>query len=279
MEGFRQSFVAQLAKLSATASALLALLAAGAAVAAVKALPWYFALPLGVIAVIVAIAALLAFTRKVLVIYPRRRPQLELACKRLTYVVHEESPTQVTYRKYYKVRAMVDGVTCLTDYYLWSGSDPARPKLVSGVGFSSDGFRIHHLGPDAIWEKYQIDFPNELAKKEECEFELEWTLDNSDSGAQCFVSSPINEPTHKLEFDLTLPNSWFPQRVWCETKRSIDSTHTFASKQLTREGDYIKWSPSNPRMYHYYMIKWVRNGSSTDSDDSVGSAARPSSST
>lgn len=254
MQRFKDAFVDQLAKLSATGLALIALAAFGAAAAAGSTLPLYVGVPIAVLSVLCGIGVIRVLTHKAFVIYPRRRAQLELTCKRLTYTVDAATPSVVVYHKYYSLRALVDGVGSFTDVYRWSGTDEAKPKICGG-----DGFRLVDLGPDGVWQRYQVNFPAELPKGASCEFELEWVLNDADRHAQPFVSSPINEPTRRLEFELTLPESWFPQRVWYEVKRSIDSTHIFESSALDRTGGLIKWGVSDPALYHYYVIKWLRN--------------------
>jgi hypothetical protein len=248
---FLDTFVDELAKLSATALVSLVGFLVIASGSVLKFVSGWISIAIAV--VLLAIGGLIArlFLTRLFVVYPRRRASHEVLTKHFIYKLEYEGDRRlVICRRFYKVMFLQDGIDTLREFYFWTGTDPSPPRVIGGTCEVSEPYN------DTIWTVVDLRLQRAFNKGETYEYELEWNLDDTDRQSRPFFSAPTNEPTRHLKFSLYLPETPLVEDVVVEQRRSIDSLVPFHSEQLPIRDGHAAWEKTNPGRYFYYCLHW-----------------------
>ena len=179
--------------------------------------------------------------------YPRVRFHYEILEKTIKYTIDDAGI--LTFSRQVKLLALVDNLESYIDKYVWTGGNAGLPTPGSGC---ADTKKILRAG---IWTFYSTYFPYSLRRGQVHEFEVEWPPLTDWQRSSPFVSASTEEPTHKLRFEVQIPESHIGSTIaLAEELRGIEAAYPFSTREL-QIGGKVEWE-IHPKLYRHYRLRW-----------------------
>jgi hypothetical protein len=160
------------------------------------------------------------------------------------------SQNKLVHKRKWILKALRNGLTFYTDRFNWTGGNSIMRTDING-------HQVIKTGTKNVFDEYNYKFHRALNKNEIIEIEVIWELDNNESKAIPFFSTPINEPTHLLKMNFEIPPTLGVKKVVCEIcGTSAQKILKTSEVELDREGKYT-WRVPNPKLFHQYEVNWI----------------------
>jgi hypothetical protein len=185
--------------------------------------------------------------------YPECDPEFEILERINRYTISD--PGEFQYSRRYRVRAMKDRLNSFTDRYIWTGPDadlkPQPGDNVALVNISHDTTLSEQTWIDIIFER-------KLNAGDEYEFEVHWPPMPDWPRSRPFLSSSTREPTHRIVFEVTIPQRFRQgRRAWFEVLRTASDADTFTTDECAFDDSGRLWVVHDlPKLYHCYRVRW-----------------------
>jgi len=185
--------------------------------------------------------------------YPECDPKFEVLERINRYAISDSG--EFEYSRRYRVRAMKDRLSSFTDRYIWTGTDtdlkPRPGDNVAQVDISHDTTLGEQTWIDIVFER-------RLNAGDEYEFEVHWPPMPDWPRSRPFLSSSTREPTHRIVFEVTVPQRFRRgRRAWFEVLRAVDEADPFTTDECEFDAGGRLWVVRDlPKLYHCYRVRW-----------------------
>ena len=181
--------------------------------------------------------------------FPKLDSDFHILEKEITFKY--TSPTEIIYKRKYKLRALKKNLERFNDRYCWTGSTEPKKMTCSNKDQWIDRAKVRD-----VYRFFDVVLERAFQKGEEVNIEIIWELEDPNHDAGPFISATIFEPTDKLIMNVELADCLGVSTVIMEHSADTGTKKHYKTSTAQLSNRKYTWPIKTPNLLHLYRIRW-----------------------